>query len=146
MDIFVCGRCGYIAFEKAPESCPVCGAKKDAFSQDNAAIKKPVDPANLSELEKKHIPIIKISKQCGLVGPGCVDANIKVGEILHPMTAGHYITYIDIYLNKSFVARYHLNPENINPVLGIHLKVSSGKLTVLENCNLHGRWMAEVEV
>ncbi len=31
MDTFVCGKCGYVAFKEAPGSCPVCGAKKEAF-------------------------------------------------------------------------------------------------------------------
>jgi superoxide reductase len=146
MDTYVCGKCGYLAFGQAPDACPVCGVKKEAFGLDNAAIKKPVDPANLTELEKKHIPVIKVSKQCGLVGPGCVDAHIKVGEILHVMEAKHNIVYIDVYLNRAFIARYHLTPEKLNPVLGIHLKVAAGKLLALENCNLHGRWIAESEL
>jgi len=146
MDTFVCGKCGFLAFGSAPEICPVCAAKKEAFKLDNNAIKKPAVPNDLSELEKKHIPQIKIAKTCGLVGPGCVDANIKIGEILHPMEAKHYIMYMDIYLDGTFIARYHLSPEKLNPVLGIHLKVNSGTLAVVENCNLHGRWMTEVEI
>ena len=145
MNTFVCGKCGYIAFGEAPESCPVCGAKKQAFELDPSAIKKPANPANLSELEKKHIPVIEIKRQCGLVGPGCIDAHIKIGQILHPAEENHSIMYIDLYLDYKFIARYHLTPV-LNPVLGIHLKVAAGKLAVLENCNLHGRWMAEVEL
>ena len=143
MDTFVCGKCGYLAFGQAPDSCPVCQAKKEAFEMDNTAIKKPTDPNNLNELEKKHIPAIKVNRQCGLVGPGCVDVHIKIGEILHVMETKHYIMYMDIYLDYVFLCRYHLTPEKLNPVLGIHLKVGSGKLTALENCNLHGRWILE---
>ncbi len=146
MNTFVCGKCGYIAFKEAPESCPVCGAKKQAFELDPTAIKKPADPANLSELEKKHIPVIEIKRQCGLVGPGCIDANIKVGQNLHVMEEKHFIMYIDLYLDYAFIARYHLTAEKVNPVLGVHLKVVSGKLLALENCNLHGRWIAEAEI
>lgn len=146
MDTFVCGKCGYIAFGEAPESCPVCGARKQAFELDPTAIKKPADPNNLNELEKKHIPVIEIKRQCGLVGSGCVDAHIKIGQILHVMEDKHYIMYIDLYINYSFIARYHLIPDKLNPVLGIHLKVTSGKLLALENCNLHGRWMQEAEI
>lgn len=146
MDTFVCSKCGYIAFGQAPDNCPVCGAAKQAFELDNSAIKKPADPNNLTELEKKHIPAIKINRQCGLVGPGCVDVHIKVGDMLHVMEAKHYIMYIDVYLDSAFVARYHMIPDKINPVLGIHLKVASGKLLALENCNIHGRWIAQSEI
>lgn len=146
MDNFVCSKCGYLAFNQAPDICPVCGAKKEAFQADANAFKKPVDPKNLSELEKKHIPVIKISKQCGLVPQGCVDAHIKIGEILHPSESRHYIMYIDLYLDKGFIARYHLTPEKLNPVLGVHLKVDKGELLAVENCNLHGRWMNQAQI
>jgi len=145
METFVCKRCGFVAFKEPPDKCPVCGAPKQDFELDPTAIKKPADPKNLTELEKKHIPVIGIKKQCGLVGPGCIDANIKIGEILHVMEANHYIMYIDLYLDYKFIGRYHLSPEKLNPVLGIHLKATAGKLMVLENCNIHGRWIAEAE-
>ena len=146
MDTFVCNKCGYLAFKEAPERCPVCGALKQAFELDPNAIKKPTDPTNLNDLEKKHMPVIEIKRQCGLVGPGCIDANIKVGQIIHVMEAKHFIMYIDLYHDYDFIARYHLSPEKLNPVLGAHLTVASGKLIALENCNLHGRWISETEI
>ena len=146
MDTYVCKVCGYVSFGGAPENCPVCHAPKAAFSPDNNAIKKPADPKNLTDGDKKHIPVISIVKKCGLAGPGCVDAHIKVGEILHVMEAKHYIMYIDVYLDKNFIARYHMAPEKLNPVLSMHLKAASGKLLALENCNVHGRWIAEAEI
>ncbi len=30
-DYFICDACGYVAVERAPEKCPVCGAVKKAF-------------------------------------------------------------------------------------------------------------------
>lgn len=146
MDTFVCGKCGYIAFGQAPEACPVCLAKKEAFKLDTNVIKKPADPNNLTEMEKKHIPVIKVNRQCGLGGPGCIDAHIKIGEALHVMEDKHYIMYIDVYLDRIFIARYHLAPDKLNPILGIHLKAATGKLLALENCNLHGRWIVEVDL
>ena len=146
MNIYVCSKCGYVAFKEAPDNCPVCYAPKDAFKQDEKAIKEPVDPKNLNEMEKKHIPAIDIKKQCGLVGPGCVDANIKVGEIVHVMESKHHIMYIDLYLDHGLIGRYYMVPEKVNPVVGIHLKVSQGTLTALENCNVHGRWASEAQL
>ena len=32
-DYYVCGKCGYTIADAAPDKCPVCGAKKDAFSK-----------------------------------------------------------------------------------------------------------------
>lgn len=146
MNTFICGKCGYLAFREAPDRCPVCGAPKQDFKLTEGAIKKPADPKNLNDLEKKHIPAIKIQRQCGLAGPDCIDAHIKIGEVLHVSEARHYIMYIDLYHDYNFIARFHPVPEKLNPVLGVHLKVSSGKLLALENCNLHGRWTAESEI
>lgn len=145
MATFICGRCGFVAFSEVPDNCPVCGAPKQAFKLDNNAIKKPGDPKNLNDLEKKHIPVVNVKQQCSLAG-GCVDVSIKVGEILHVMEARHFIAHIDVYIDYKFAARYHLAPEKLNPALGIHLKVDSGKLLALENCNIHGRWIAETGI
>lgn len=146
METYVCEKCGYLAFKEAPERCPVCNAPKESFQLDPQAIKKPADPGNLNDLEKKHIPVIEIKKECGLAGPGYTDANIRIGEIIHAMEAKHYIVYIDFYLDYNFIGRYHLSPEKLNPIVGIHLKVPSGRLLVLEYCNLHGRWAAQAEL
>lgn len=179
MEIFVCKVCGFVSFGSAPDKCPVCGAPKQAFQSTPDAIKKPADLKNLTDGDKKHIPVIKINKTCGLVGPGCTDVNIKVGEVIHVMEAKHYIMYIDVYLDNnfihsplenpalksgdesgfsirssettdfspwSFICRCHFTPEKLNPVLGLHLKADSGKLLVLENCNVHGRWIAEAVI
>jgi desulfoferrodoxin (superoxide reductase-like protein) len=54
--------------------------------------------------------------------------------------------YIDVYLDRAFIARFHLTAEKLNPVLGLHLKVAAGKLLALENCNIHGRWVSEVVI
>jgi len=33
VDYYVCSVCGYIAEKEAPDTCPICGAKKEAFKQ-----------------------------------------------------------------------------------------------------------------
>jgi superoxide reductase len=36
---------------------------------------------------------------------------------------------------------------NINPAAVIHLKSGTkGKIQVIENCNIHGKWYNEVEI
>ncbi|HCJ67294.1 MAG TPA: hypothetical protein DHV62_08240 [Elusimicrobia bacterium] len=146
MEIFVCKKCGFLAFKEAPEICPICGAAKEQFIADPQAIKKPTDPKNLNESEKKHIPVVKIVKQCSLIGPGCTDVFAKVGEITHVMETKHWIMWIDWYLDYRFVSRQYLRPETVFPASMIHLKATSGKITVLENCNLHGRWLSETDL
>jgi superoxide reductase len=82
-------------------------------------------------------------KTCGLIPEGCADVHIRIGEILHPMQTEHSIQWIDFYIDKEFVSRIKLPPEKLNPAAGLHLKIQSGKLTAVENCNLHGTWMNE---
>lgn len=145
MDIFVCKVCGYIAFNEAPDNCPVCGAPKASFQLTPDAIKKPADPANLTDGDKKHIPVITVNKSCNLAGQGCVDVTVKIGEILHVMEEKHFIVYIDLYHDHKFIARYHMTPK-LNPIITAHLKSAEGVLSVVEFCNVHGKWMSEVKL
>lgn len=137
----VCGTCGYIAINgAAPENCLVCKSPKEVFSEQ--------DVIKTSEDEgpgEKHVPIIKVVKQCGLIGDGCTDVHVKVGEVTHPMEDDHYITFIDFYVDKEFVERVQLTPK-CNPAAGAHIKASSGKLTAIELCNKHGYWINEADL
>ncbi|MFH1594635.1 MAG: desulfoferrodoxin family protein [Candidatus Omnitrophota bacterium] len=143
---YVCKTCGYISINgSAPEKCPVCHAPKSAF-EERDAIKIPQDPGNLNELEKKHVPVITVVKKCGLIPEGCQDVHVKMGQIQHPMVKEHYITHIDLYVDKELISRIMLTPEKLNPAAALHLKVGSGKLIAIENCNQHGNWISEVDL
>ena len=143
---YVCKICGFISINgSAPDKCPVCGAPKTAFEEKDA-IKTPKDVNNLTELEKKHIPVVKIAKTCGLIPEGCQDVHVKMGEIQHPMQPEHYIIHIDFYIDKEFISRIILTPDKLNPAGALHLKAKTGKLSVIELCNLHGAWIKEVDL
>lgn len=144
---YVCKICKYIAINgAAPDKCPVCGAPKSAFEEKDDAIKTPADANNLTDLEKKHIPVITVVKKCGLIPEGCEDAHIKMGEIQHPMLPEHYINHIDVYIDKEFVSRIMLTPEKLNPAAALHLKAQGGKLSAIALCNVHGAWTNEVDL
>ena len=101
---------------------------------------------NPNELEKKHIPVISMVKGCGLVPDGCQDIHVKMGEIKHPMQPEHYIMHIDFYIDSNFISRVILTPDKLNPAAALHLKAASGKLSVIEFCNLHGAWIKELDL
>ena len=144
---FVCKVCGYISIDgSVPDKCPVCHAPKTSFEEKDDAIKTPKDVNNLTELEKKHVPVITVVKKCGLIPEGCQDVHVKMGEIQHPMLPEHYILHIDFYIDNKFISRVDLTPEKLNPAAALHLKATSGKLTVIELCNLHGAWIKEIEL
>jgi desulfoferrodoxin-like iron-binding protein len=107
---------------------------------------EPSKETNKLELNKKHIPVVKVVKQCKLIPEGCTEIPVRVGEILHPMTKDHHIMRIDVYLDKKFIARAMLTPENVNPAVSIHLHAEKGRISVVSLCNLHGAWLSEVEL
>ena len=147
MKVFECKGCKHIEFNEAPEKCLVCGAPKSAFVEKPDAIMKPADAANLSEGDKKHIPQIVVVRECGLIPGGCcTDVHVRVGEIEHVMQDKHYIMYVDYYLDYKFISRVWLSPNVCHPACALHLNAKSGTVTVLENCNVHGNWMAEAKL
>ena len=147
MNGFVCKVCGFVSINgSAPDKCPVCGAPKTSFEEKEDAINTPKDANDLTELEKKHVPVIIVVKTCGLIPGGCQDVHVKMGEIQHPMQPEHYIMHIDFYIDNEFVSRVILTPDKLNPAAALHLKAQSGKLTVIALCNLHGAWTKEVDL
>ncbi len=135
---FVCQTCGHVEFGAAPNECPVCHSPREKFQEDAAAI----NPA-AKEGKEKHVPVILVTKECGLIPDVCADIHIKIGATPHPMVADHWIQWIDVYNNKKLIARYMLKPE-LQPAVSIHVKRElTGKLQVIEFCNKHGRWTAE---
>ncbi|MCQ9208762.1 MAG: hypothetical protein NG712_05230 [Omnitrophica bacterium] len=144
---YVCKICKFVSINgSAPDKCPVCAAPKSAFEEKDDAIKTAQDSNNLTEAEKKHIPVITLVRKCGLIPEGCQDVHVKMGEIQHPMQPEHYIMHIDFYIDKEFISRVVLTPDKLNPAAALHLKASSGELNVIELCNLHGAWINETEL
>jgi len=143
----VCKVCGFVSIDgKAPEKCPVCGSGRNAFEEKEDAVKLPADTLKMTDFEKKHTPVLKAEPKCALL-EGCRDINVKTGEIKHPMLPEHFITYLDFYLNREFIGRFHLTPVRLNAAVTIHLSdASSGRITAISKCNQHGAWMGEVDL
>ncbi len=144
MKIFECRTCGHIEFNAIPAKCLVCRSPETAFCENPDAIKRPADPANLTDGDKKHVPVVKVT-ECGLL-TGCKDVHVTVGDIEHVMEPKHYILYVDFYLDHRFISRIWLAPEVCKPAATLHLAASSGTVTVIESCNVHGNWMSEVSL
>ena len=145
MKALICGTCMYRELTgEAPDKCPVCYSPKEVFKEEENAI---TDPEGKDEtLVKKHTPVITIEKKCGMIPEGCQDALIRIGETLHPAEAEHSIQFIDAYVDKKLVGRLHLTP-GLNPAVVLHLNPdTTGKLAVVELCNLHGAWISETDL
>jgi len=142
MKLFICTVCGHIAFEKAPVNCPVCNVPK--FNQNDNIFKESEERSK--EAAPKHIPSITVVKECKMVpNAGCVDVLVTIGKVLHPMEPVHHISFIDCYLDARFIARTYLTSE-VNPAACFHLKSKGAKVTIVENCNIHGFWMADAPI
>ncbi|MFH1791002.1 MAG: desulfoferrodoxin family protein [Candidatus Omnitrophota bacterium] len=142
----VCKVCGYISIDgAAPDACPVCHAPKSSFQENAEAVKTPRDINDMTELEKKHSPVILVLKKCGLI-EGCVDVHVKIGAILHPTLPEHSIGHVDFYIDKKFISRVILTPEKLNPACALHLKASEGRLSAIALCNIHGAWLGEINL
>jgi superoxide reductase len=111
-------------------------------------INKPADAANMTELEKKHMPVIDCPDTVKAGEPFKV--HINVGEIPHVMDEGHHIQWIDVYFKNNFFARVDLTPKFTRPEVTLtlerHSKHESSTLRVIERCNLHGQWETEKQI
>ncbi|MFU8779483.1 MAG: desulfoferrodoxin family protein [Kiritimatiellia bacterium] len=144
MTIYECRTCGHIEFNEVPEKCLVCRSPQTVFHENPDAIKKPADPAGLTDGDKKHVPVLHVT-DCGLL-TGCKDVHVTVGDIEHVMDPKHYILYVDFYLDYRFISRVWLAPSVCKPAASIHLAVQSGTVTAIESCNVHGNWMGEIQL
>ena len=145
--VYVCTVCHHISFDHAPINCPICSSTIESFEKAPGAIKKPDNFTELSEFEKKHFPVISISKR-----DRYVDAHITVGNIKHEMDIDDHIAFIDCYFNDAFinkkcVSRVNFNCERMVPSATLRFNdISSGVLTVISNCSAHGNWLAKINI
>jgi len=145
MKLFICKVCGHIEFDNLLETCPVCGSPKEQFTQNDDVFKQ--SKAKSPEAETKHVPAVTVNKMCKLATPqSCVDINVKIGEVIHPMEEKHYIHFVDAYQDGKFIARTEFAPLKVYPATSFHLKDASGKVTIVENCTVHGYWMTDVNL
>jgi len=111
-------------------------------------INKPKDTANLTETEKKHIPVFECPDKVKSGEP--FQIKIKVGEMPHVMEEGHHIQWIEVKSGENFYERVDLTPVFTRPEITLTL-IKGGKhekrtLRVIERCNMHGLWEAVKEI
>lgn len=113
-------------------------------------INKPADPKNLTEGEKKHIPVISAPE--AVAAGESFNVTVQVGRIPHVMEQKHYIEWIELYLNGKQIGRAELSPkdEKAEAVFKVEaektLAGTEGKLRALEHCNVHGFWEEFMEI
>lgn len=126
MDVkfFKCMHCGNIAVKPFDAGVPLvcCGEKMvELVANDTDAA------------TEKHVPVVTVEGNA---------VHVQVGEVAHPMTAEHYITFVCLVTEKGWQIA-ELSPEG-EPVADFAVAEGDRALRVYEYCNLHGLWVAEV--
>lgn len=116
---------------KTCEADPFCG------------VKSAKDPANPTDFEKKHTPVIKAPDTIK-VGE-FFTVTVEVGKnVPHPNEPGHFIQWIELWSGPTFVARVDLTPVMADSVVTIPVRLQHiHPLRAVARCNLHGAWAGE---
>ncbi|MFW5893903.1 MAG: desulfoferrodoxin family protein [Verrucomicrobiota bacterium] len=105
------------------------------------------DPAQMSDLEKKHVPVITAP---ATVKKGeCFEVTVEVGKHMkHPSEPGHFISFVELYADHTYLGRQHFVHTSICPVAKfcVQLQHIHKELRAFEWCNLHGTWEGVAEL
>jgi len=107
----------------------------------------PKDPQNLTDLEKKHLPVITAPPT--VKKDDCFEVTVEVGKLLqHPNEPAHYIDFIDLYADHTYLARMDLTPQRTCPTMKICLSLDHihEKLRAFAHCNIHGVWEGQAKI
>lgn len=103
------------------------------------------NPKERTLLEKKHAPLIEVPQKIRTGEPFAV--TVTVGEVLHPMSAPHFIQYVEIFAGNEPAGRMEFRPE-FNQPKAVFTLILDRPVTLVarEYCNLHGLWESRQEL
>jgi superoxide reductase len=115
--VYRCNKCGNIVevLHIGGGTLVCCGEPMECLKENS------VDAA-----KEKHVPVVEKTAS---------GVKVTVGSVLHPMTAEHYIEWIEVISGEQ-VYRKQLKPGQ-KPVAEFNI---SGSVSVRAYCNLHGLW------
>ena len=106
-------------------------------------LNKPKDWTNLTNMAKKHVPVIEAPER--VKAKEHFTVKIKVGGIdgvEHPNTLGHWINWMELYAGERLISKVDFAPEMCDGYM-MTLNVTLDEAATLrarEFCNLHGVW------
>jgi superoxide reductase len=114
-------------------------AGTDLFAQVNVA----KDKANLTDMEKKHLPVITAPDT--VKSGECFTVTVEVGKLLpHPNERAHHIEFVELYEDRLYLCRADFSAVRTCPRVTFSVALTKGGLLrAFEVCNLHGVWEAE---
>ena len=102
------------------------------------------DPANMTELELKHSPEIKVGA-VDAQGFALVEVNIGQKGIIHPSINNHWIYEIELFADDKKIASVSLEPTVSRGYLAARINTKTTKvLSAISKCNLHGDYTAAI--
>ena len=119
--------------------CEVCGNIVAKYADSGVAVSCCGQPmaelaANSTDAAgEKHVPVVEVSGNKVVV---------KVGEVAHPMTEAHLISWI--YLETNLGGQERLLTAADEPKAEFALADGEKPLRAYEFCNLHGLWVTEI--
>jgi len=106
-------------------------------------LNKPSDWNNLTDMAKKHVPVIEAPSRVKAKEPFTVKVKVGgIGGVEHPNTLGHWINWVELYSGERLITRIEFAPELSNGyVATVNVTLSeAATLRAREYCNLHGVW------
>ena len=104
-------------------------------------INKVQDMDNMTDLEKKHHPVITAPEK--VKAGECFEVTIEVGKLLeHPNQPAHFIEFVELYAGDVYLSRLALTAQMSCPTMKVcvSLPKDMGDLRAFTLCNLHGIW------
>ena len=106
-------------------------------------VNSPKNEKELTDLEKKHTPVIECPD---VVEKGkCFIVNVEVGKLMaHPNEPGHSIQFIELYSGDTYLGKMDFTAERTCPKASFCVSINHdhGDIRAFERCNLHGVWEA----
>jgi len=95
------------------------------------------NPNTVDASLEKHVPVVLNRPKADQPGAGTSNGyKIQIGSELHPMTAEHYIEWIEIVADGK-IDRKYLQPGD-EPIFEFCSEAT--EITARAYCNLHGLW------
>lgn len=106
------------------------------------ATKRAADPARLTEIELRHVPVIEAPAT--IAAGEMFPVTVKIGRVPHVMDGEHYIQFIDLYAGPTYLARVSFTPISPMPKVTYFLVLGeSAMLRAVAFCGRDGFWEAE---
>ncbi len=124
LKFYKCNHCGNVAVKPYDKGVPLmcCGEKMTELTANT------VDAA-----VEKHVPVVTVEGSA---------VHVVVGEVVHPMTEEHQISFIALETKNGYQIA-ELAPTD-EPKADFALAEGDEVVAVYEYCNLHGLWKATV--